>query len=264
MQIILRHTYSYYENYFSHPNIFSENYHRIVSTFYEVTSMVSSGYRKHFGNVQTFDYCGANPEQLSDSDCNRPAIILLHGSQHNQSGWMPLLKKFQERKIGPVYTLNYTQDKRQEQLRATLETVKGQYRKHGKNPNVILIGHSLGGIVAAEYFFGENHVSDVTVQKVITIGSRLKITENAPFPAMFSDIVPIVNQVYENILKSVEKEKLFTISAKRDWLVPMAASQVYQNGASVLPESQRFVVDDCSHLSVLYSPETEEKILQLV
>lgn len=264
MQELTRYAFSRYQSYTFYPNCFSETYHRFLSTFREISAMFSSGFRKRLGNVEAFTYHGANPQSISETDAERPAIILVHGAQHNQSGWMPLIKKLHERKIGPVYTLNYTQEKRQELLQKTIEKVKQQYQQKGKNPSVILVGHSFGGTVVAEYFFGENQVVDVTVKKVIAIDARLKITNNAPFPSMFEDIIPIVNKLYDNIINSQEKEKLFTISAKRSWLMPLSASQIYENGQSILPETNRCIVEDCSHLSVLYSPKTEDKIIQWV
>jgi len=97
-------------------------------------------------------------------------ILLVHGLLCNGAYWLPLQKYLQQRGITNLFTLNLQPNF------ANIDVYAGQVAKRveyilkttGAN-KVILIGHSMGGLVARAYvqhFGGQNFVA-----KLITLGS---------------------------------------------------------------------------------------------
>lgn len=205
-----------------------------------------------------FKYYGLNPDFLSDTQANAPAILCLHGDKGNQSCFLPLAKRLQGI-ASAVFTMNLGYDDdhpeiARTQLQNRIVEIKQRYQAKGKKHlDLIIIGHSKGAITGAEYAFCLETPKDIQVQKVISIAGRLRVWTNSwrqcPCP-----IASTVSGIYEQF-RNKPTSSLHVISAEKDWLLPQEASKVGDNV---------YVVKRKSHLSVLFAQETHDKVIEII
>jgi pimeloyl-ACP methyl ester carboxylesterase len=96
-------------------------------------------------------------------------VILVHGVLVNDGAWFMMRRHLARRAVGPVYTVNYGPpygdiEHFAEQLRAKIESVcaaTGAAR-------VVLVGHSMGGLVARAYL---RQRGPARIHRIITIGT---------------------------------------------------------------------------------------------
>lgn len=213
-----------------------------------------------------FDYYGANPTSLSLEEQNLPAMVLIHGSNSDQALWLALLHDIEEAKkhgvpLGPVFTFNYEERDGAdlEALIEKIEAVKTLYQSYGINQvELYLVGHSLGGMTAAEYAFSPGiHVSGTKVSKVITLACRLKNIEppeKTPYYGYCYPVLQRVDKIYHLIKNSDRNIRFYTITAGKDWLVPRESS-------SPFPEFASCTVPDKGHTLVIYSHQARNQII---
>jgi pimeloyl-ACP methyl ester carboxylesterase len=96
-------------------------------------------------------------------------IVLIHGVLCNDGVWFALRRHLAQAGIGPVYTLNYgPMFASAEHFALQLDARVAAVRAATGAERVVLVGHSLGGLVARAYLrrFGTAHVS-----RLITVGT---------------------------------------------------------------------------------------------
>jgi triacylglycerol esterase/lipase EstA (alpha/beta hydrolase family) len=96
-------------------------------------------------------------------------ILLLHGVLCNAGVWHPFRRHLDREGIGPVYALSYgppldSIDDFAEQLAAKIERV----RHETGADKVVLVGHSMGGLVARAYL---QRYGGANVTRLITVGT---------------------------------------------------------------------------------------------
>lgn len=113
-------------------------------------------------------------------DAGRP-ILMVHGYLGHSSNWTYPRSRIEEANLGPVFTINLGHpfqsiDKDYAELvKEKAEEIK---RITGRS-DLILVGHSMGGVVSAYY---ATHLAEPgTVTEIITIGSPLNGTHLAPY-----------------------------------------------------------------------------------
>ncbi|MBP9841495.1 MAG: alpha/beta hydrolase [Simkaniaceae bacterium] len=108
------------------------------------------------------------------------AILMIHGSGFNQSEWLPLKGYLAaDQRVGPIYTVNYagllSGEKgariRDYALHKIMPKIREIFSETGRE-QLILIGHSLGGLIAAET--AEWLLRRDQVVKVVTICTPFK------------------------------------------------------------------------------------------
>lgn len=125
------------------------------------------------------------PLDLAKKDPTRPTdkkgtpILLVHGYLHSSSAWVYLRYYFNHEGFGPIYTINlgspfHTIEDYAERVRTKAQWIA---RKTGR-PDLILIGHSMGGLVST--YYATNIAPKHTVKAVVTLGSPLQGTKLAP------------------------------------------------------------------------------------
>ncbi len=188
-----------------------------------------------------------NPKSLDEKDVERTPTIFIHGQGHDASAWHGLDDEIK----GPIYAIDY-QGMRDglQVLEGAVRRIRGEYARNGiENVQVNLVGHSLGGIIAAEFL----RLHPEMVKGVITVGSRLKPMGKVGYEGIRTHL----NMLQGWLEHSKGNIPLFNVAASHDWLVPQEAVLV---GAS---KWQR-VMPKTSHLSVLYSKDTHRLIGQLL
>lgn len=156
-----------------------EGYRRMEGTFkelfhdvWEYTKRVgqefaSLGYviSHYFRNLTKENY---TPENVPPGQ----PIVLVHGLFHNSSGWKKLKARLEQKGFGPIFTVNLPStiqaiEKNADFLRSFLKNVSEITGRQ----DLIVVGHSLGGMVAiACALLPETH----NIHSVITMGSPLR------------------------------------------------------------------------------------------
>ena len=105
-------------------------------------------------------------------------IILIHGYLNTNTGWLDFRHSLQKAHLGPVYAPvlhSSAQDIRKSATQIAQVIEKARNENDGKP--VILIGHSMGGIIAA---YCTQHIAPRgSVKGVITLASPLRGTKTA-------------------------------------------------------------------------------------
>ncbi len=208
------------------------------------------------GAQEEFSYFGANPKVLSEFETSLPATILVHSSMSNQGEWISLLRDMEKMGLGPVFTFNFKDGDERKLLMQKIIEVKRLYGH--KNVPINLIGHSLGGIVSAEYAYSpESWIEGTYVAKVITIAARLKNIENleeTPYYTYALKTVERIGGLYSRIQRNPGNVELYTIAAENDWLLPTESALVGKD------DDHKAVSADVGHVLVVDSPKTSKLI----
>lgn len=185
----------------------------------------------------------------------KPPILLLHG--YMMRGWVLLYIKKRLQKDGwdQVYTWNYMPPFKKipyyaEQLRDKVEDIL----KKTTHTKIILIGHSMGGLLARYYinfFQGKNYVD-----KLITLGTPHKGTQlwSFSYSPCGMDMRPGSN--FFKSLKVVPNNiKILSIYSSFDEIVIP-----YQNSILNWKNVKNKEFDDLGHMRLIFSPKVYEEI----
>lgn len=216
----------------------------------------------HSGKRKKFHFYGLNPTQLNREQLDKPAILFLHGQFHNQSGALPLAKQLQHASIGPVFTINlkYNEkhpEKHERLLQERIAEIKQLYEEGGrKNLDLILIGHSRGGIEALNYIC-HHKPKDVNVVRIITIAARIGITD---ILEQWRACPYNIKILIENIVKEREnyRDLLYHVASNKDWRLPLD-SALYNTD-----KKHHHIVKNRSHMGILYAGETHRKVIEYI
>lgn len=209
--------------------------------------------RYYYGVCEPFNEYGCNPSKIGNP--NLPAVLLIHASNSNQGSWIPLLYSLKDNKYFNIFSFNYKDETALEELIQKIEAIRNLYIDAGsENLTISLVGHSLGGIIAAEYSYDEDLlVPGTTVDKVITIAARLKNPDRPielPLYPYCYDVLERVEQLSEKMNKT--SVKLHTIAAEKDWLVPLECALIGEN---------QVVIPSCGHVLVTRSSATHQQVI---
>lgn len=193
--------------------------------------------------------------QMNATD--RPAILFLHGMLGNGQNGRFLLKKLS--RFGSVYTIDMGTDNEtayqvsygKEIERCALlvaEKIEQIFRETGQQ-QVILIGHSRGGVVA-------NYLATTRLEKriplVITLSSPLQ------YPNCDDQVAEFINGLNESLAGN--SSTLFLhLWAEGDIVVPKESSFPRES-----PQIKRIKIPHSGHLSILHSEEAVEKISEVL
>jgi pimeloyl-ACP methyl ester carboxylesterase len=186
------------------------------------------------------------------------AILLVHGYGRNQTDWLWFRKQFTNLNV-PVYTVNLKpalgsiQEIAYNTLTPKINTIKQQTNCD----KVILIGHSMGGLVSSYY---AEYLDDAgLISKVISIatpyhGTKLSLTaadENAK--QMYPNSV-FTQELREKIAKS--KKEYYLVFSTFDNIIFPWNSPILDS----VDEKHRMQMNYISHLALLHTPQVAERI----
>ncbi len=184
-------------------------------------------------------------------------ILLVPGYVNDSSVWFYQRWKLQKAGLGPIYTLNYGHPFRSIHHYAQKVKEKAEQiaRETGRD-DLILIGHSMGGLVAAVY--ATQLAPSGKVTDLITIATPFKGTIMAHL-----GLGPNAREMRPNssLLKELELSKalpfrFYQIATKTDGLVRPNSALVGHH-----PDKQ-YLLDGIGHASLAYSKKVAEKIVE--
>jgi len=176
-------------------------------------------------------------------------ILLVHGYCKNSSVWFYLRKQLAKENLGPIYTINL--GSRYQSIREYAKAVEkkcAQIRLETGHPELVLIGHSMGGLVSALCAFQSEYITDV-----ITIASPMAGTHLAKI-----GIGPNAREMKLGSLLTTELTKAISLESRvRFYHIGTKTDHLVVPNRSALPgthPTREFHFEDIGHASLLLSP----------
>lgn len=110
--------------------------------------------------------------QAPGASAASPPVILIHGLYHNSSAWIRFRGALRRAGYDRIYAFNYRS------FRPDFQEIRGQLGQWiveispaFPGEGIILVGHSMGGLLAKAYAAGENASLGPAVKALITLGT---------------------------------------------------------------------------------------------
>ncbi|HEX2583472.1 MAG TPA: alpha/beta fold hydrolase, partial [Chlamydiales bacterium] len=186
-------------------------------------------------------------------------ILLIHGYCNDGSAWSYLKHRLAKENIGPIYTMDLSVPFRSIcEYAMEVKEKAAQIREETNRSDLILIGHSMGGLVSSLYT--TDFAPPETVTDVITIGSPLGGTHVAkigigPNAKEMKCRSELISQLHVKIAKE-RFSRFYHIATNTDQLVIPCQSALLRNNPS-----REFLFEDIGHASLLFSPRVGSLIV---
>lgn len=187
---------------------------------------------------------------------NNNPVLLVHGYLNSKIVWLYHGSHLKKAKIGPIYTMNLGWPFSSiETYSKKLKKKIKQIRKENNNKKVILVGHSMGGLVCSYYSLFDD--KNNSVSKIISIASPYKGTPNAKIGIgkCTKEMEP-GSKFLKKLTKKITKEKkinFYYIAAMHDHIV-------FPVGTSILSKKRSYVIENAGHASLLFSKKANNKL----
>jgi triacylglycerol lipase len=196
-------------------------------------------------------------ENLSSSD-EQPPVVFVHGWTETRATWAPYFKRFKTNKTRKLYALNmWPPDAPLSYYADQLDAKIADVLKRTRHKKVLLVGHSMGGILAREVV--RRHGAQA-VERIISIASPHQgtlwgfVTLSQAVPQMTSHCAYLRELAEDSAIKSVD---VHSIAAVHDNLVIP-----FDN--ALLPGSVWHLVPGYGHVSVTHAPQTMDLVERLI
>ncbi len=183
-------------------------------------------------------------------------ILLVHGYINHGSAWAFQKQYLQKAGLGPIYAINLGHPFRS--IRTFAEKVKVKAEEIAKETgrkDLILVGHSMGGLVSAWY--ATQLAPSDTVTDVVTIGSPFIGTPMARIGLGRSAREMQRGSPFLHELKAAMNQhpeiNFRHIATRADQLVIPGAS-------AIIPTHPHLIMDDIGHASLLYSRRVTDQL----
>lgn len=190
-------------------------------------------------------------------------ILLVHADMAHPSSFISLGKYLSKGGISNIFTVKLKQSKLDpvpiDQIHDKIVSLTNEQLSLGfKKVDVVIVGHSLGGVAGLKYIYsGLNNSADARVAGMISIAGRLKYMEN-DFSWFCADVRDEIEATYRKFEQDPEKVELFTIRGDRDKVVPAESVHMQKNA------SNRLTVAGWGHNGIIFSPDSHRQILEWV
>jgi triacylglycerol esterase/lipase EstA (alpha/beta hydrolase family) len=189
-------------------------------------------------------------------------ILLLNGYGGFGSTWEGHKKSLAKAGLGPIYTMNVQSlvsiKTNAKQVQAVVERIQ---RETGSN-DLILIGHSKGGLVAAYYATVLANKGQANIEKVITLGSpfrgspiaHLGIGKDAAEMRPGSDLLKDLQERIQTSTRPI----FFHIGSTMDLVAPVGSALLGNNSEHEL------CIDYVGHTGLLFDRMVTDKVIEWI
>lgn len=209
------------------------------------------------------------PFRLSDPekaliDQSVTPVLFVHGFLHNNTAWTYHRYRCRKSGLKNLYTvsLGYPWHSIESYSKVVKEKIQ-KIREETNRHDIILVGHSMGGVVCAHYLLNHAKHEKIEVKGIMTLGSPLQGTLLGNF-----GIFPCAREMYSGSafikkqskdLKKVKTPHLF-LGSKTDPIILSVNSSI--NGEV---NRKNYQVFDCmGHLAFLWSGQVALKIIDFI
>ncbi len=222
----------------------------IVATFFELGATIALGCFRPFNlakrNVQV-----AVPDE-------KTPILLIHGYLGHSSDWLYHRYYLKKSGCGRVFAMNLVKPFQSiEEYALTVKLQHEEIIKTTGRKDLIIIGHSMGGIIAASY--ATNPSASGSVTDVVTIGSPLQGTKMA-----LLGIGSGCKQMrYQSDFIQKLNEKMAKATQTRFCHIGTPTDLILSPAQSAWPETpgaKKLKVDRLGHASLLFSRRVSEHL----
>jgi predicted alpha/beta hydrolase family esterase len=200
-----------------------------------------------------------NPDQI---DKNQKPILLVHGLYFNSSIWMYYRHILNKSEVGSVFTINLgnpcgsieEHSLKVKEKMAEIQKITGQ-------SDIMLVGHSMGGLVALNCALNHKETNQSKITDVVTIGSPLQGTHIAKIACgkaanemrRYSEFT---NQLVQKVLDD-QSCNYFHIGTETDELViPYESSLLLEN-----KKARRLKVSNLGHAGIMLSDQIIDEVI---
>lgn len=203
-------------------------------------------------------FCYLPKRRVLNKNNSGTPILLIHGYLHDCSGWLYHRRQLARAGFGPIYSLNlgfpfHSIKKYAKKVAAFADHIE----KDTGRRDLIVIGHSMGGLVCC-WYANEMAPSD-KVTDVIAIGSPLSGTAIAKIGiGLNAREMERESQFVKDLqskMRSSKKIRFYQIGTQTDQLIiPYSSAFVGDD-----PDRQ-LLLNDIGHVALLFSPRVSTKI----
>lgn len=210
---------------------------------------------------------------------NGPLIVFVHGFFHNKTCWETLSAKIQQETKNSrnpitqkdIYAINLGDPLTVEEIdhyARHLATMLEQIRNNRnlKTLDVILDGHSMGGLVSAHFATSYASLVGINVLRIISNGTPWHGTPMAYIGSLTKcgkEMLPD-HSFHKELAIRIQpiSEKIYTIASKGDTIVPYKSAL----GTELdIPEDNRFTLDfPVGHIAMQYSKQNQMENIRLI
>ena len=218
------------------------------------------------------DLQNIEPKTLAECDPTKPAIVLVHGYLGSNSGWFSMYDQLRIAGVRNIFFINlghpfHSIDECTDMLKEKIRSIQGVFERteSSEKLKIILIGHSMGGLVARQYRQTMASRERVEVLSIATLGSPLNGT---PVAKLGSWIAPAPQQMLPNS-SFIEAQQTW-----RDEEDTTTYLHIGSSGDTVVPEEYALdghekhmtsvMIPHTGHLSLLMSKQAGTVIVDFV
>lgn len=186
-------------------------------------------------------------------------ILMVNGFLSFASTWHYQRSRLAQENVGPIYTINMGSGKSIKTYAEHLRDRVKQIQEETGRKDIILIGHSKGGLVCSDFATRLAKDIDAHVTDVITIGSPFKGTAFACFAAASYDGAEMTpgsafQRELQARMNNCKDVRFAYIASELDGTVPVD---------SALPdkdEKRQFLIKDLGHAGLLFSSRVADQV----
>ena len=195
------------------------------------------------------------------TQAQKTPLLLIHGLYHNSSAWSFFKKELSKQSVGPIFTINLNNPfgsivEHAQKVQAKIDQIKALTLRN----DIVLVGHSMGGLVACQYAFNPDVNKNTEVKQIITLGTPLEGTYTAylGFGKSCREMrrnSSFINHLNEQIGQATNIPFLHIASMKDAIILPNSSALLLKNN-----RAKRIKVFNLSHLSLLYSKKIVKEV----